>query len=81
MSPAPREKKALDVEVAELRAKLDACDLEKQQLQAANTELQGLLLRAQQGERGHRQLQTRWAGQRRPSPGLGVLVSGRGKEV
>lgn len=84
-SPAPREKKALDVEVAELRAKLDVCDLEKQRLQAANAQLQDrLLLRAQQGAWGPRRLQTRWAGQRRglsSSLGLSVLASGRGREV
>lgn len=63
-TPAPREKKALEMEVAQLRGKLEARDTEKKRLEATNAELQdSLLLRAQQGERDLQELETRWAGQ------------------
>ncbi|XP_039706391.1 putative ciliary rootlet coiled-coil protein 2, partial [Pteropus medius] len=40
VSPAPREKEALEVEVQELRGKADAWTVEKQRLEATNAELQ-----------------------------------------
>lgn len=52
------------MEVEQLRGKLEARDTEKKRLEAMNAELQdSLLLRAQQGERDLRELETRWAGQ------------------
>lgn len=69
--PAPREKKALETELEELRGKVDSWAVDKQRREAENAELQrNLLLWAQQreeleqqGERGRRELETRWAGQ------------------
>ncbi|ELK32662.1 Rootletin [Myotis davidii] len=65
-SPAPREKKALELEVEELRGKMDVWDMDKQKREAENAELQRSLLLwtqqkeelEQQGERGRRELQT-----------------------
>lgn len=68
-SPARREKKALELEVEELRSKMDVWDMDKRKREAENAELQRSLLLCsqqkeeleQQGERGRRELQTRWA--------------------
>lgn len=68
-SPACREKKALELEVEELRGKMAIWDMDKQKWEAENAELQRSLLLwtqqkeelEQQGERGRRELQTRWA--------------------
>nr|XP_019567277.1 PREDICTED: putative ciliary rootlet coiled-coil protein 2 isoform X1 [Rhinolophus sinicus] len=54
-----REKKALEMEVAQLRGKLEARDTEKKRLEATNAELRdSLLLRAQQRERDLQELET-----------------------
>ena len=59
VSPAPREKKVLEVEVEELRGQADAWDADVQRLEAENAELQSrLLLWAQRKE----ELEARWAG-------------------
>lgn len=69
-SPAPREKRALETAVEELRAKAAGADAEKQRLEAESAGLHArLLLWAEQREelvqleeRGRRERETRWAG-------------------
>lgn len=82
-SPARREKKALELEVEELRGKMDVWDMDKQKLEAENAELQRSLLLwtqqkeelEQQGERGRRELQTRWASASSSTKGTASLAT------
>lgn len=82
-SPAPREKKALELEVEELRGKMDIWAMDKQKREAENAELQRSLLLwtqqkeelEQQGERGRRELQTRWASASSSTKGTASLAT------
>ena len=79
-SPASREKAALEEAVEALRGEAAVSHAEKQSLEARNAELQRSLRQCaeqkealeQQGERGRRALESRWATQ----PSAGTLAPG-----